>query len=67
MAVARDVGVRCALTTEAETVRGGQSPFGWGRFNVYDWDSAQSLAAKLQGWYGWAPALQEYLRGQRVN
>ena len=56
---ARDAGVSCALTTEAELVDLKGDPFGWGRFNAYSWDTASTLAAKLAGWYGWAPRLQE--------
>jgi len=55
---ARATGVTCALTTDAGLVRAGGSPFGWGRFNVYQSDTAATLAAKLHGWYAWVPALQ---------
>jgi peptidoglycan/xylan/chitin deacetylase (PgdA/CDA1 family) len=58
---ARRAGVRCALTTEARSVTPSTDPFGWGRFNAYDWDTGQTLAARLAGWYGWAPALQEWI------
>jgi peptidoglycan/xylan/chitin deacetylase (PgdA/CDA1 family) len=58
---ARRIGVICALTTECETVHALSDPFGWGRFNVYDWDSPQALAARLRGWYGWAPRWQDRL------
>jgi peptidoglycan/xylan/chitin deacetylase (PgdA/CDA1 family) len=69
---ARQTGVLCALTTEAVLVEPGSDPFGWGRFNAYDWDSGATLAAKLGGWYGWAPRLQERLarlvrRGGQTN
>ena len=60
---ARQAGVACALTTEAELVDPRSDPFGWGRFNAYQWDSAATLAAKLAGWYGWALRLQERLAG----
>ena len=63
MQAARDTGVVCALTTEAELVDVKSDPFGWGRFNAYSWDTASTLAAKLGGWYGWAPPLQERLAG----
>lgn len=62
---ARGSGVNCALTTEAVPVRPGDDPFGWGRFNVYEWDTGGTLAAKLQGWYSWAPRLQEWLADWR--
>lgn len=58
---ARESGVTCALTTECDPVDLQSDPFCWGRFNAYDWDTAGTLAAKLQGWYGWAPKLQERL------
>lgn len=67
IAVARRAGVRCALTTECELVDPARDPFGWGRFNVYDWDSPRTLAARLRGWYDWAPRWQgriaEWRRG----
>ena len=58
---ARQTGVACALTTEAELVDPRSDPFGWGRFNAYHWDTATTLAAKLAGWYGWSQRLQERL------
>jgi peptidoglycan/xylan/chitin deacetylase (PgdA/CDA1 family) len=58
---ARRAGVRCALSTEAELVDVVQDPFTWGRFNAYDWDTPATLAAKLEGWYGWAPRLQDWM------
>jgi glycosyltransferase involved in cell wall biosynthesis/peptidoglycan/xylan/chitin deacetylase (PgdA/CDA1 family) len=61
LAVAREAGVSCGLTTAAALVPPAADPFGWARFNVYGWDTAASIAAKLHGWYGWLPAL-----GQRV-
>jgi peptidoglycan/xylan/chitin deacetylase (PgdA/CDA1 family) len=50
-AVAREVGLLCSLSTEPELVRPQMSPFDWGRFNAEPYDTATSLAAKLQGWY----------------
>lgn len=55
----RSAGLTCALTTEAELVELRRDPFGWGRFNAYSWDTSNTLSAKLSGWYGWAPRLQE--------
>jgi peptidoglycan/xylan/chitin deacetylase (PgdA/CDA1 family) len=57
--IAKSSGVTCALTTEAEPVFPETDPFGWGRFNVYDWDTPATLKGKLEGLYGWAPRLQE--------
>jgi peptidoglycan/xylan/chitin deacetylase (PgdA/CDA1 family) len=48
---AREVGVRCSLTTEGELVRPGDSPFDWGRFAAEEHDTARTLAAKLGGWH----------------
>ena len=59
VAVVQELGVTCALTTEAVCARATESPFSWGRFNVYDWDSSRTLAAKLQGYFSWAPRLAE--------
>jgi peptidoglycan/xylan/chitin deacetylase (PgdA/CDA1 family) len=47
---AREVGVTCSLTSEADIVRTGDSPFDWGRFAVEDHDTAGTLAGKLGGW-----------------
>jgi len=47
---AREAGVACALTTEADIVRAGESPFGWGRFETQDYDTSGTLAGKLGGW-----------------
>jgi O-antigen/teichoic acid export membrane protein/peptidoglycan/xylan/chitin deacetylase (PgdA/CDA1 family) len=57
MAEARKVGVLCALTTETVLVEVGNDPFGWGRFNAFPYDTSATLAAKLHGWYSWAPKL----------
>jgi peptidoglycan/xylan/chitin deacetylase (PgdA/CDA1 family) len=60
-AAARQAGVICGLTTESRLVDTDSDPFQWGRFNVYAWDTARTIAAKLQGWYSWAPRAQEWL------
>ncbi|MDP7016879.1 MAG: polysaccharide deacetylase family protein [Pirellulaceae bacterium] len=52
---ARGTGVQCGLTTQPELVELGQDPFFWGRFNAFPWDDGGTLAAKLRGWYSWAP------------
>ena len=49
--VAREVGLLCSLSTEPQLVRPTFDPFDWGRFNAEPYDTAASLAAKLQGWY----------------
>jgi peptidoglycan/xylan/chitin deacetylase (PgdA/CDA1 family) len=61
MDAVRITGVRCGLTTEANLVDPASDPFGWGRFNAYDWDTPATLSAKLEGWYSWAPRLQGWL------
>lgn len=48
---ARRAGTRCALTTESQVVKPGDSPFDWGRFTAEGHDTAATLAAKLDGWY----------------
>jgi peptidoglycan/xylan/chitin deacetylase (PgdA/CDA1 family) len=55
---AKLAGVTCSLTTEAVSVDLHNDPFHWGRFNAFPWDSAASLAAKVEGWYEWAPRLR---------
>jgi peptidoglycan/xylan/chitin deacetylase (PgdA/CDA1 family) len=48
---ARDAGAICSLTAEPGLVCPGDSPFGWGRFTVREYDTAASLVAKLGGWH----------------
>ncbi len=55
---ARQTGVLCGLTTEANSVNIQSDPIGWGRFPVFPWDTAATLSAKLHGWYSWAPRLR---------
>jgi peptidoglycan/xylan/chitin deacetylase (PgdA/CDA1 family) len=49
--VVRDLGLSCALSTEAGVVRTGDSPYAWGRFAAEEHDSARTLAARLGGWH----------------
>lgn len=66
VAAARRTNVTCGLTTKNEVVPIGSDPFDWGRFNAFDSDTAATLAAKLDGWYGWAPSVHEWLvKGRR--
>ena len=58
MDAALKCSVTCALTTLGSSVNAFDSPFGWGRFDVEAWDTSSSLAAKLGGWYSWAPKVQ---------
>ena len=62
-AVAARSDVVCSLTTKSRLVDPQSDPFGWGRFNAYDWDTGATLSAKLAGWYDWAPRLQEMFVG----
>jgi peptidoglycan/xylan/chitin deacetylase (PgdA/CDA1 family) len=58
---AKDVGVTCGLTTESIPIQLDQDPFRWGRFTAFPWDSGATLAAKIEGWYDWAPKLRRRL------
>ncbi len=49
---AREAGTLCSLSTEEDLVLPGCDPFDWGRLHVHDDDTASTLAAKLDGWYG---------------
>lgn len=49
---ARRAGMRCALTTEPDLVLPGDDPFDWGRLTATGDDTAATLAAKLDGWFG---------------
>ncbi len=48
---AQDAGTLCALTTDENLVRPRDDCFNWGRFSASNFDSAASLAAKLNGTY----------------
>jgi len=52
-AAAQQCGVTCGLTTRPVLVDPASDPFTWGRFTVFSWDTAATLAAKLGGWYSW--------------
>ena len=54
-------GVRCGLTTQSSLIDPRTSPFTWGRFTAQPWDTGRTLAAKLSGWYEWAPLLKDRL------
>jgi peptidoglycan/xylan/chitin deacetylase (PgdA/CDA1 family) len=62
----RLVGVTCGLTTEDIVVDRQDDPFSWGRFNVYDFDTSATIAAKLGGWYSWIPKIGSLLSGTRA-
>ncbi len=58
--VARDLEIRCALTTVPGLIDISTDPLGWGRFSVESHDTAATLAGKLGGWY---TSLTHRLRG----
>jgi peptidoglycan/xylan/chitin deacetylase (PgdA/CDA1 family) len=51
---AKRAGVLCGLGTEDTLVRPGSDPFAWGRFGIEEADTAATIAARLDGWYGLA-------------
>lgn len=61
----QDAELTCGLTTGSHTNSQQSSPFGWGRFHVFEHDTPASLAAKLDGYYEWLPALKNRLTGHR--
>ena len=63
---AKRAGVTCGLTTEDVVVDRMTDPFGWGRFNVYGFDTGSTIAAKLAGWYSWIPQAATLLSDTRV-
>lgn len=63
---ARAAGAICALNTESELILPGSDPFDWGRFTAYDFDSAATLAAKLNGWFTLMSQTWRTLRGKSV-
>ncbi len=68
MDVTKNLGLRCGLTTGAHTNSTSASPFGWGRFHVFQHDTPRSLAAKIDGWYEWLPKIKNLLtRKQRLE
>jgi peptidoglycan/xylan/chitin deacetylase (PgdA/CDA1 family) len=63
-AAARAAGMICALTTESDLVTPESNPFDWGRFTAYEFDTAATLAAKLNGWYSLLNDSWKTLKGQ---
>ena len=62
MRAARESGFICALTTETKSVVPTDSPFGWGRYEVVESDTAETIAAKLEGWYDWTARARDFFR-----
>lgn len=58
----RMVGMSCALTSESRINRTTDDPFSLGRLNVFDWDTAATIQARLHGWYSWLPKLSAKFR-----
>jgi peptidoglycan/xylan/chitin deacetylase (PgdA/CDA1 family) len=61
-AASKRAGVVCSLSTETVLVRPGSDPFTWGRFGVDETDTADTLAARLDGWYGLARDVWQQVR-----
>jgi hypothetical protein len=61
MDVTKGLGLRCGLSTGGNTNKLTSSPFGWGRFHVFQHDNSRSLAAKIDGWYEWLPKIKNIL------
>jgi peptidoglycan/xylan/chitin deacetylase (PgdA/CDA1 family) len=66
MTAARATAVKCALTTAGKPIDLAEVPLGWGRFTAYGWDTSATLAAKLEGWYGWVVALRKRFGWRRL-
>lgn len=58
----KEASLICALTTEIKLVYFGDSPFHWGRLEVMDSDTADSIIAKLEGWYNWVSFVRKTFR-----
>jgi peptidoglycan/xylan/chitin deacetylase (PgdA/CDA1 family) len=65
VAIVREHGAYCALTTDCESPGHQSTAFGLGRFNVYQWDTGRTIRAKVGGWYDWAPRLQDKLLAKK--
>lgn len=50
---AKELSLFCALTIEISLVQPATNPFIWGRLEVTDMDTSDSIVAKLEGWYNW--------------
>jgi len=66
VSAAKRLGVRCGLTANCGLVLPASNPFSWGRFGAVEFDNAQSLAAKLDGWYSRAREIWRVLRRPMV-
>jgi peptidoglycan/xylan/chitin deacetylase (PgdA/CDA1 family) len=62
---AREAGTACSLTSDSRRAQLDADPFAWGRFHVDEDDTADMIAAKLDGWYELASHAWQRLRGRR--
>ncbi len=65
VAATRSAGVICSLSADGALVDPAADPFSWGRFAAYDWDTSATLAAKLEGRYGWVERLRRWAHRSR--
>ena len=59
---AKAAGMSCSLTSECRINDVTGDPYRWGRLNVFEWDTAATLQARLHGWYSWMPRAWGKLR-----
>lgn len=64
--VVRELPLLCGLTAECGRLTPGTDPFNWGRLGAEDWDTARTLAAKLNGWYGCLQSLWRRVRNRQL-
>ena len=60
--VTRSLGIRAAVTTICELVRPDDDHFRWGRLGAEQYDTPNTLAAKVDGWYSYGRSLWGRLR-----
>jgi peptidoglycan/xylan/chitin deacetylase (PgdA/CDA1 family) len=53
-AALRQTGVLCGLASDTRLVTPRSDPLRWGRFGATEFDTPNTLAAKLDGWYSFA-------------
>jgi len=67
VAVSREAGVVCALSTQPDLISLSSDPLCWGRFSVESHDTAATLAGKLSGWYTTLTRLMRPAQRQAAN
>lgn len=60
--ILKEYPISCALNTEIQLVNPKISPFAWGRLEVVDFDTGDSISAKLNGWFNWVGACRKIFR-----